>query len=248
MILRRMASAIRMQDWFTVFIEIFIVVVGIFLGLQVNDWAQERTDREHERAALERLFLEAENAQDLIAGYLQPQQRLNQMRRNAVQFVDGNRPVPENQLPLKIGLNTLARFPTVVPVSVVYDELRSAGQMQLIQSAELRDRIAKFHNDVARYNQLQMDFAISSDVYWNVYKRHVTWDYNPESTTSDILLSMFNWETLRADEDFIFAVIGLLRNQLVSEQGLLELREQAGAMCQALGKAIGRECKQLPGS
>jgi hypothetical protein len=37
-----MADAIRQQNWFTVVIEVFIVVVGIFIGLQVDDWSQSR--------------------------------------------------------------------------------------------------------------------------------------------------------------------------------------------------------------
>jgi hypothetical protein len=56
------------------------------------------------------------------------------------------------------------------------------------------------------------------------------------------LLSTYNWETLRADEGFIFVVIGLLRNQLVAESGLAELRDQALSLCEALGEAIGRSC------
>lgn len=42
MILRRLAEGIQSQDWFTVLVEIMIVVVGIFLGLQVDDWNEER--------------------------------------------------------------------------------------------------------------------------------------------------------------------------------------------------------------
>ena len=48
MILRSMASAIKRQEWFQVIIEILIVVVGIFLGLQVTDWADERAERAEE--------------------------------------------------------------------------------------------------------------------------------------------------------------------------------------------------------
>lgn len=242
MILNRLAKAIRKQDWSTVLIEFVIVVAGIFVGLQVNEWAMEREDREQERAAIERLFLESKNAHQLVSDYVQRTLRLNQMRRNAVRFVDSNAPVPENQLPLKIGINTLSQFPTTVPVSVVYEELKSAGQMQLIRSAELRDQIAGFHTDVARHNQLQLGFAGSSDGFWDAYKRHVIWDYNPEAKTSDILLSTYNWETLRADEDFVLEIIGRLRNQLVSEQGLIGLRDQAKALCETLGDTIGRTC------
>lgn len=244
MILKRLAEAFRKQEWFTVFVEFVIVVAGIFLGLQANEWAQQRQDREHERAAIERLFLESQNADRLVNGYLQQTLRLNQMRRNAVQFADSNAPVPENELPLKIGINTLARFPMVLPVSVAYDELRSSGQMQLIRSAALRDQIAEFYNAVSRHNRLQEVFAGDSDRFFDTYRRHVIWDFNPEATTSDILLSTYNWETMRADEEFIFRIIGLLRNQLVAEESLVELRDRVRALCETLGNTTGRTCDQ----
>ena len=45
MILSKLADAIRRQDWFTVLLEIAIVMIGILLGLQVNAWNQGRIDR-----------------------------------------------------------------------------------------------------------------------------------------------------------------------------------------------------------
>jgi hypothetical protein len=35
--LRRFGRAVRRQDWFTVVIELLVVVVGILLGLQVDE-------------------------------------------------------------------------------------------------------------------------------------------------------------------------------------------------------------------
>ena len=60
MILRRIASAITNQNWFQVIIEIFIVVIGIFLGLQVSDWAEDRAEREQEQNYLLRLHTDAD--------------------------------------------------------------------------------------------------------------------------------------------------------------------------------------------
>ena len=242
MILRRLSKSIRKQDWFTVLIEFVVVVVGIFAGLQANEWAQERQDRKQERASLERLFLEAESAHQLLNGYVQRTLQLNQLRRNAVQFADNNAPVPEDELPFKIGINTLAMFPAVMPISVAYDELKSSGQMQLIRSAALRGQIAEFHTVLAFHNQLQHGFRDGGNRFFDVYRRHVIWDYNPEATTTDILLSTYNWESLRSDEGFIFEIIGLLRNQLVAEEGLIELRDQAKSLCETLGDIVSRSC------
>ena len=242
MILGRLSQSIRKQDWFAVLIEFVVVVVGIFAGLQANDWAQERQDRRQEHAALERLFLEAEGAHELLNEYVQRTLRMNQLRRNAVQFADSNAPVPENELPLKIGINTLAMFPPVIPVTVAYDELKSSGQMQLIQSAALRDQIAGFHTELAFYEQQRQGFSDGANRFQEVYRKHITWDYNPEATTPDILLSTYNWKSLRSDESFIFEIIGLLRNQLVAEQALTGLRDQAKSLCETLGNIVGRSC------
>lgn len=55
MILRSIATAARRQDWFVVFIELMIVVVGIYIGLQVDDWNKARQDRAAEARLMERL-------------------------------------------------------------------------------------------------------------------------------------------------------------------------------------------------
>ncbi len=52
MILRRIAAAFRRQDWFTVSVETMIVVLGVFLGLQVNNWNSERQLRQQEQDLL----------------------------------------------------------------------------------------------------------------------------------------------------------------------------------------------------
>ena len=55
MIFRRLAEAVREQNLFTVVLEILILVIGIFIGLQVDDWNERRKDRVAERGYLERL-------------------------------------------------------------------------------------------------------------------------------------------------------------------------------------------------
>lgn len=52
MILQRLATSIRKQDWFTVFIETLIVVLGVFLGIQLGNWNEARADRARETALL----------------------------------------------------------------------------------------------------------------------------------------------------------------------------------------------------
>jgi len=48
MILRRLADSLRRQDWFAVVLEIGIVVLGVFLGIQVANWNEAQADRARE--------------------------------------------------------------------------------------------------------------------------------------------------------------------------------------------------------
>lgn len=45
MIIGRIAKSITQQNWSTVFVELLVVVVGIFLGLQVTAWHEDRQAR-----------------------------------------------------------------------------------------------------------------------------------------------------------------------------------------------------------
>jgi hypothetical protein len=71
MILRRLANAMRRQDGFTVVIDILIVVLGVFLGLQVNNWNEARKYRKDERLYLVRLREDLLNAEKIASRLLQ---------------------------------------------------------------------------------------------------------------------------------------------------------------------------------
>lgn len=44
MILRRFNEHVKDQNWFAVWLDLIVVVVGIFLGLQVTQWNDDRQD------------------------------------------------------------------------------------------------------------------------------------------------------------------------------------------------------------
>jgi hypothetical protein len=55
MIHKRLTARLKKQDWLAVAIELALVVVGVFLGLQVSNWNDQRRERSLERAHLARI-------------------------------------------------------------------------------------------------------------------------------------------------------------------------------------------------
>ncbi len=55
MILRRITEHVKAQNWFAVGLDFLIVVFGVFMGFQVQEWAVERRQRASETIYLDRL-------------------------------------------------------------------------------------------------------------------------------------------------------------------------------------------------
>ena len=58
MLLRRVAERLRHQEWTAVAIDLAIVVLGVFIGIQVSNWNEARADRAAYEAAVGRLLAE----------------------------------------------------------------------------------------------------------------------------------------------------------------------------------------------
>ncbi|MEL6367436.1 MAG: hypothetical protein AAFQ16_05680 [Pseudomonadota bacterium] len=52
MLFRRLAKSITEQNWFTVGVELIILVIGVFLGIKVANWNDESNDAVREEKAL----------------------------------------------------------------------------------------------------------------------------------------------------------------------------------------------------
>ena len=52
MILRRLKTHIEKENWFAVFIDFCIVVIGVFVGLQVANWHEERVNEQRSNVFL----------------------------------------------------------------------------------------------------------------------------------------------------------------------------------------------------
>ena len=52
MLLRRITQHVNEQNWFAVWLDFVIVVVGVFIGIQVSNWNDEQGRRADERVVI----------------------------------------------------------------------------------------------------------------------------------------------------------------------------------------------------
>jgi hypothetical protein len=149
MILRRLSDAFRKQDWFTVAVEILIVLLGVFLGLQVNNWNEARAEGERSRGYMSRI--RAELVADMTQ--LERHRRLWQVGANeghaAVRYAEtGARGGATDWEVLRSFLHA-SQSHQLSFADTTYSELRSAGELRLIADADLRSALADYYVLVA---------------------------------------------------------------------------------------------------
>lgn len=158
MILQRMAQALKRQDWFQVIIEILIVVVGIFLGLQVTDWAEDRTLRDQEKAYLNQLHEEVNELDNRVAGIINSRNdRLEYLFILTNYFAD-NLEVEEftmEHCTSILGSHILTNPALAIPTIT---ELLSSGQLTIFSDKELTNLISRYTStlEMAMQNHTRM--------------------------------------------------------------------------------------------
>lgn len=92
MILRRMAEAIRTQDWFIVAIEVALVIAGVLVALQVDSWNDTRLAREEERRLISQLQLELNTAIDYKETWLKTTEAWSHEIASGIEVIQSNNP------------------------------------------------------------------------------------------------------------------------------------------------------------
>jgi hypothetical protein len=143
MILRRLASAIRRQDWFAVAIETLIVVAGVFLGLQVNNWNSARIEREKAAAYVQRIQEDLRANQAGAKGLIEYYSAVRKHGERALAAFDR----PAESLGAQF-LTDLYQATQISPRPIrrnAYDELLAVGAVNAIGSVDMRQRIANYY-------------------------------------------------------------------------------------------------------
>lgn len=244
MIIRRLAEAIKNHNWFTVLIEFVIVVAGIFVGLQVNDWNEARLDRARESVSLERLLDEAEVTVAYIRDMVENMESMIGSQRELLKIMSSDSPLPRDTGPAAWGFESLNFMVALTPPRTVYDELAATGGLRLIRSHSVREAISMYYATLRTFqSQLNYfrDVSISAGAdQFFAARDYVKAEYDPDNESGRRFV--FDWSGLRADADLRSMFVTKLRNQIVINNSRRQLLGRAQIMCDAIAKEINGVC------
>lgn len=147
MLLRRVIEHVRKQEWTAIAIDFVIVVVGVFVGIQAANWNEMRADEARARGYLERIHndLEAD-----LANYQNRMRFWNAVSaygRTGLAYADSGSKPDRTQWELLLAYFQASQVGEFWTRSTTYDELRGAGELNLIANLDLRNALANYYTE-----------------------------------------------------------------------------------------------------
>lgn len=166
MFIRRIAEALRRQEWATVFVEFVLVVAGILIAFQIQSWNEGRVAKKNEHALL--TAMRAELADDVVsyAAAVTARQRVVERGKILVAHLRAGEPYTEAldaEFGLMYGVNTF----TVNRAS--YESLKSQG-MGLISNTELRTTIVNAYEK--DYRSVEYAIDVERGIIFDIMRPH----------------------------------------------------------------------------
>ena len=144
MILRRITEHVRAQNWFAVAIEFVIVVVGVFVGLQAQDWSTARAEQKAERAAIERLVVEYKANLELLNADIEMSRRTMEASERLLTMISPEPAVIAADRALAQTILDCLTNPKFVPILGTTTSLTASGGLQLIGDPEIQRRLTQW--------------------------------------------------------------------------------------------------------
>lgn len=152
MVIRRIREHVAAQNWFAVGIDFLIVVAGIVIGTQVNNWNQSRIERSQGRdyraRLIEELDFNARQFRQKIAYY----EQVKGHGLSALKWLQS--PTPQSDQKFLVDAYQATQIEITSAKRFIYDEMVSTG---------LVDRLGSEENQ-----------AVASDYYLNIETRERT--------------------------------------------------------------------------
>ncbi|WP_179345517.1 DUF6090 family protein [Winogradskyella ursingii] len=214
--------------------EIVLVVIGILIALQINNWNTNRIERKEELQILKSLKDDFEKTSDNLDETIKKQTRvvnycqqlITEMRRNNT----------------KIDLNTLGEYMyrgafsywRIEPVNGTYDAMIGSGKTGIIQNQNLVQLLAKFSAEVKfGFEDETMSVALatslvdksshySTELFPKVLHGYLKWEEQSMSENEKIMVI----EKHMNNERFLGSLImkyGLEQNRLDYQNAIKEL-------------------------
>ncbi len=174
MILKRLSINFKKQDWFSVAVELCIVILGIYLGFQVTAWHSNQQAKVAESRLLMRL---GEDLSNLQSQNTKVSERLDEQLKKvelALEFTRNADSWQSDHITWRKYLRPVMGYPDPVAELPVYEEIVATAQLSSIQNQSFRTALTRFAHQLDNTSDANKAFTtLYGSAYQNIFNHLV---------------------------------------------------------------------------
>lgn len=199
MILRRVIKHVRGQEWTAIFIDFFIVVVGVFVGLQVQNWNEIRNIKSEEARLVSQLAVNVDGAIISKKNWIRSTDKSVDVLASAIDFIQN---APEQTVLSEAHCGALWSSHIIIwqPSKLMtFEEILLTGGLGTLSNHKLREALMTFQSEqeviLGFVSFIRQDYANVVDQYPDVFTRRL-------DLTTDTNAVICDLKAIREDRAF----------------------------------------------
>ena len=208
MLLRSLTKHVKDQNWFAVGIDFFIVVVGVFVGLQVQNWNEKRSIKTEEARLVAQLTINIDDARISKKNWIQSTDQKIILLSTAIDFIQN---APEQAVLSEE--HCAAAWSSHIIIwqhskLTTFEEILLTGGLRILSNIQLREALMTFQSEqeiiLGFVSYVAQDYINVVDQYPDIFTRKL-------NLADDTNVVICNLKAIRENRAF--------QNNLVSNLG-----------------------------
>ncbi|WP_194973306.1 DUF6090 family protein [Aquiflexum lacus] len=221
--------------------EILLVVIGILIALQVNNWNEQRKDKIKSYSYLLRLN------EDIDLILVDVDNSLKGAERKLKNSIIVQEALEAKQLPISkqenfdLYLSEYHQFYIMIQDAKTYTEMMSVGEINLIENQWIRDAFSSLANHrefIMEVNRMNTDVQMQNSQFFETYVR---FRFENAPTDSAVSLPSYDFQAMAADEKFI----NKISKQSRSWNAILEMFKDYNSQVLQIRDSVQSELKKF---
>ena len=161
MLLRRITKHVTDQNWFAVFIDFLIVVVGILIAFQITNWSEARQEDRLEITYLNRLAIDLDETINYLSSQDERQSKIKTIIENSLTTLNSNEASDQELIEaVKLYISDGTNLSDFKVSRTTFDDLKASGNLKILQNKELVHSLSRLHTNFADHD---LDALVNTD-------------------------------------------------------------------------------------
>lgn len=162
--------------------EILLVVIGILIALQINNWNEGRKDSSRAESYITRISEDLQRSIELSHVLLERNKSILKAVTETQQFLEqGTQLSPKQRETVEYALLWFSRTTYQLPNMLTYEEMKESGDLNLIKDIDLRNKLAEFYSYILQVESIYLKLSRNIESQFDVYNTEIRSYTDPQT-------------------------------------------------------------------